>query len=87
MNRGALKQKQLMLRDKILNKETGLIFYSLTPPKINTDFEKVKEIAKKHVERLKDLSIDGLLLYDIQDESSRTEKERTVWYFRAEISI
>ncbi|HTE24589.1 methylenetetrahydrofolate reductase [Flavitalea sp.] len=66
-----------MLRDKILNKETGLIFYSLTPPKINTEFEKVKEIAKKQVDRLKDLSIDGLLLYDIQDESSRTEKERT----------
>jgi hypothetical protein len=29
------------------------------------------------VERLKNLSIDGLLLYDIQDESLRTEKERT----------
>jgi Methylenetetrahydrofolate reductase len=66
-----------MLRDKILNKETGLIFYSLTPPKVNTELEKVQEIAKKQVDRLKNLSIDGLLLYDIQDESSRTEKERT----------
>jgi hypothetical protein len=66
-----------MLRDKILNKEAGLVFYSLTPPKINTDPEKVKAIAAKQMERLRELPIDGLLLYDIQDESARTEKERT----------
>ena len=66
-----------MLRDKILNKETGLIFYSLTPPKANTDLERVKAIAHKQIERLRGLSVDGLILYDIQDESTRTEKERT----------
>ncbi|TDH24667.1 5,10-methylenetetrahydrofolate reductase [Segetibacter sp. 3557_3] len=66
-----------MLRTKILKPETGLVFYSLTPPKITTDPERVKVIAAKQIERLQGLPIDGLLLYDIQDESTRTEKERT----------
>ncbi|MCU7549633.1 methylenetetrahydrofolate reductase [Chitinophagaceae bacterium LB-8] len=66
-----------MLRDKILKKESGIVFYSLTPPKVNTDLEKIKVIANKQIERLRSLNIDGLLLYDIQDESSRTDKERT----------
>lgn len=65
-----------MLRDKILQQQSGLVFYSLTPPKLSTDPERVKAIASKQIERLEGLPIDGLLLYDIQDESSRTEKER-----------
>lgn len=66
-----------MLKNKILDATTGLVFYSLTPPKLSMEPERVKTLANKQVERLKGLPIDGLLLYDIQDESSRTEKERT----------
>lgn len=66
-----------MLQDKILGKSTGLVFYSLTPPKITTEAERVKVIASKQIERLQGIPIDGLLLYDIQDETSRTDKERT----------
>lgn len=65
------------LRDKIIEGKTGLVFYSLTPPKINTEESKVLTIASNQIERLKYLDIDGLILYDIQDESLRTEKERT----------
>ncbi|SEV97582.1 5,10-methylenetetrahydrofolate reductase [Chitinophaga sp. YR573] len=65
------------LRDKIIEAKTGLVFYSLTPPKINTEENKVLTIANNQIERLKYLDIDGLILYDIQDESLRTEKERT----------
>lgn len=64
------------LAEKIKNKESGIVLYGMTPPKANTDVEKVREIAKKHLGRIKDLGIDGVVLYDIQDESSRTEKER-----------
>lgn len=66
-----------MLRNKILQQQAGLVFYSLTPPKASTDGEKLKTIASKQMERLQGLPLDGLLLYDIQDESTRTEKERT----------
>ena len=65
------------LKDKIIEGKTGLIFYSLTPPKINTEESKVLTTANNQIERLKYLDIDGLILYDIQDESLRTEKERT----------
>jgi len=65
-----------MLRDRIVNKESGFLFYGLTPPKINTEDDRIRMIADKQVERLKGLEIDGLVLYDIQDESSRTDSPR-----------
>jgi hypothetical protein len=60
----------------INNKSTHFIFYGLTPPKLDTEEEKIKVIAAKQIERLKDLHIDGIVLYDIQDESSRTQIPR-----------
>ena len=65
-----------MLKDKIVNKESGILLYGLTPPKQNTEEEKIKLIASKQINRLKNLDIDGLVLYDIQDESSRTDAPR-----------
>jgi hypothetical protein len=65
-----------MLKDRILNKESGFILYGLTPPKINTEEGKVRMIADKQMERLEGLEIDGLVLYDIQDESARTDSPR-----------
>jgi len=66
----------IMLRDRIVNKESGFLFYGLTPPKINTEDDKIRMIADKQVERLKGLELDGLVLYDIQDESSWTDSPR-----------
>lgn len=65
------------LRDKILDHSSGIVFYSLTPPKVTTDQDRVSVIAANQIERLKHLNIDGLILYDIQDESLRTDKDRT----------
>ncbi|HEY4785710.1 MAG TPA: methylenetetrahydrofolate reductase [Bacteroidales bacterium] len=69
-----------MLKKRILNKESGLLFYGLTPPKENTDKEKIENIANKQIERLNGVEIDGLVLYDIQDESSRTNMPRPFPY-------
>lgn len=65
-----------MLKDRLLNKKSGYIFYGITPPKQKTEAEKIQVIADKQIERLKNLDIDGLILYDIQDESSRTNLPR-----------
>lgn len=65
-----------MLEDKIGNKKSGVLLYGLTPPKLHTDESKIKTIASKQIERIKDLNIDGLVLYDIQDESSRNDAPR-----------
>ncbi|RFM36815.1 methylenetetrahydrofolate reductase [Chitinophaga silvisoli] len=64
------------LQHKITAGKSGIVFYSLTPPKITTESEKVAVIANNQIERLQHLDIDGLILYDIQDEALRTEKER-----------
>lgn len=65
-----------MLTDKIRNKQSGILLYGITPPKIKHTQEEIKEIAKKHTQRISNLNVDGLVLYDIQDESARTDEER-----------
>lgn len=65
-----------MLKNKIQNREPGIVLYGMTPPKENTDIQKVKEIAGRHISRIKSLDIDGVVLYDIQDESARNDEER-----------
>ncbi len=59
------------------NNASGIVLYGLTPPKINTDTQKVKQIAQKQLQRLENIDIDGLVLYDLQDESNRTSLKRT----------
>jgi len=69
-----------MLINKIRNKHRHIVVYGMTPPKHNTETEKVQEIARKQLERLKDLTLDGLVLYDIQDEATRTDQQRPFPY-------
>lgn len=72
-----------MLKDRIVNKETGFLLYGLTPPKITTEVDKIRIIADRQIERLKSVKIDGLVLYDIQVEVAidtpimKTEVERS----------
>lgn len=65
-----------MLKDKIKNKENGILLYGMTPPKATHSEEEVAVIAQKHIARIRPLDIDGLVLYDIQDESARTDEKR-----------
>mgnify|MGYP000610233999 CR=1 FL=1 len=70
-------QKALrMLLDKIRNRESGIVLYGIVPPKKTTAPEKLEEISSRQIQRLKSFKIDGLILYDIQDEKSRTPAER-----------
>lgn len=65
-----------MLKEKIINCNSGIITYGITPPKQDNSIEKNKEITEKHLKRLQNLEIDALVIYDIQDESERTKDER-----------
>ena len=65
-----------MLIEKIKNRESGIVLYGITPPKKGTSDEKVAEISARQIERLQSQQVDGLVLYDIQDEKSRTDEER-----------
>ena len=61
---------------KIKSKASGILLYGITPPKIETLPEKIVEIAQRTLGRVADLDIDALVVYDVQDESSRTTEER-----------
>lgn len=65
-----------MLIEKIKNRESGIVLYGIVPPKKGTEVEKIDEISSRQIERLEGKNIDGLVLYDIQDELSRTSEER-----------
>ncbi len=65
-----------MLIEKIKNKQSGIVLYGMTPPKANNSDERIKEISYKHIKRIEHLDIDGLIIYDIQDETERTHEER-----------
>jgi hypothetical protein len=50
--------------------------YGITPPKQATPEERRREIAALQAERIRQLPVDALLVYDLQDESTRTDAKR-----------
>ncbi|RNL78805.1 methylenetetrahydrofolate reductase [Nocardioides marmorisolisilvae] len=52
------------------------VLFAITPPRQSTPPERLPEIARATIERLEHLDLDGLVLYDIDDESSRNPAER-----------
>lgn len=65
-----------MFVNKIRQRESGVLLYGITPPKAQTEPEKVAQIAEKSLSILCSLDIDALVVYDVQDESARTSEER-----------
>ena len=52
------------------------LLFAITPPRASTQAERLAEIAQATIERLDPLDLDGLVLYDIDDETSRNPVER-----------
>lgn len=57
-----------------------LLLFSLTPPRRTVPEERLDRIAQATVERLQPLDLDALILYDLTDESDRTDSERPFPY-------
>ena len=64
------------MKEKVEKKEFGTLTYGITPPKSHHSHEKIQEIAGRQIKRIKQLDIDALVIYDIQDESDRTDEKR-----------
>jgi hypothetical protein len=58
----------------------GLLTYGLTPPKRSTAPDKRRATAEKQVARVAGLGVDALVIYDLQDESARTDVARPFPY-------
>ena len=64
------------LQAKIRRRDSGIVLYGLTPPKAVTPGERLAEIAATQIERIRGLGVDGVVLYDLQDEAERTDQAR-----------
>jgi len=64
------------LHDRIAQRQAGICLYGFAPPKRSTAPEQLQAIAAQQVERLAPLDIDGVIVYDIQDEAERTSDPR-----------
>lgn len=56
--------------------EGEFLLFALTPPRAATGRERVQQIADTTIARLHPLDLDGLILYDIDDETARNPAER-----------
>jgi hypothetical protein len=66
----------MMLRDKIINRESGITLYGITPPKLSTSQVRLAEISHAQIQRISSLRVDGLIIYDLQDEAARNAEDR-----------
>ncbi|MFD0632122.1 5,10-methylenetetrahydrofolate reductase [Catenulispora yoronensis] len=60
--------------------ESGILLFGITPPRLSTAPERIREITAATLARLDVLDVDGLALYDIDDESDRNPEERPFPY-------
>src|SRR5262245_42691325 len=69
-----------MFRRKIEQGESGVLLYGITPPRRDYTTERIREITARRIERLQTMPLDGLVVYDLQDESARTSEARPFPY-------
>ena len=65
-----------MLKDKLLDPRSAVLLYGTTPPRAGTPGDAVRAAADKLAARLAPLPVDGLVVYDIQDETGRNAAAR-----------
>ena len=64
------------LQSKLLDPAQQVLLYGTTPPREGTPPEQVDSAADKLAARLAGLPLDGVVVYDIQDETGRTAAPR-----------
>jgi hypothetical protein len=64
------------LAQRIASRGSEFLLFAVTPPRLTVSAERAQEIADVTRKRLSGLNLDGLVLYDIDDESDRSQAER-----------
>ncbi len=64
------------LGSKLADAGQALLLYGTTPPRLGTPGDQVAAAADKLAARLRSLPLDGVVVYDIQDETGRTQLPR-----------
>lgn len=66
----------MSLVEKIAAREAGIVLYGIAPPKRATEPARLAAIVAQQRARIAALPIDGVVVYDIQDESERVAAPR-----------
>jgi len=64
------------LKSKLLDPRETVLLYGTTPPRLGTPAADVAAAADKLAARLRPLPVDAIVVYDIQDETGRTDLAR-----------
>jgi hypothetical protein len=64
------------LRARLPDARQAVRLYGTTPPRLGTPQEQVDAAAEKLAQRVAPLALDGIVVYDIQDEAGRTQAPR-----------
>src|SRR2546430_12857722 len=64
------------LRPRLADRGEPVFLYGTTPRRSGATAGQVSEAAEKLAARMRPLALDGLVVYDIQDESGRTSQPR-----------
>jgi 5,10-methylenetetrahydrofolate reductase len=62
--------------EKLIASRDFIYLYGTTPPRAGAEEERVAGAATKLAARVKSLPLDGIVVYDVQDESERTDEPR-----------
>jgi len=65
-----------LFAQKVRSARPGILTYGLTPPRAAHDAARLHEIADRQRARLETLPVDAVILYDLQDETSRDASPR-----------
>jgi hypothetical protein len=69
-------RRPMDLARRIAARGSEFLLFAVTPPRITVTPERAQEIADVTQKRLTPVGLDGLVLYDIDDESGRNPQER-----------
>ena len=64
------------LTARLRSGQGDFVLFAITPPRRSTPAERLPDIARATIDRLAHLDLDGLVLYDIDDETSRNPTAR-----------
>jgi hypothetical protein len=70
----------MTLQEQLVDPQQFVTLYGSTPPRAGASAEALISAAARLAERVRDLALDGLVVYDVQDEHERTNVPRPFPY-------